>query len=471
MARFRRDVLPGGFDDVARKGFRLADTLNGISALDHASRGASGYGPGEAPQWDDYSKCIHCGLCLNSCPTYRVLHVEMDSPRGRIYQMIQVDHGRLLLADSFVRHMDLCLDCRACETACPSGVNYGRLIEAARGQIERHYKRPWKASFLRRAFYRGLLPYPRRLAAAGWILRAWQRSGAERALRASGALRLARVESVARLAPRMDKPFFFGRLGMTFPATGPRRARVALLAGCIAQVAFARLNDATIRVLTRNGCEVVVPREQGCCAALHVHAGMRNLARLMALKNIRAFASGSYDAIITNAAGCGSVLKDYPELFEQVDRDHLEEARAFSAKVKDVTEFLAELGLRGELAAVRARVTYQDPCHLCHAQGIRSAPRALIGAIPGVEFAELRDAEVCCGSAGVYNVIHNDVASRLLDAKMKCVDDTRAGIILTANPGCMIQLQAGVAASSNPNRRVLHVVELLDESYRMSGTK
>lgn len=445
---------------------RMPDSLQGVNVLDEASLCASGYGAGEAPRWEDYSKCIHCGLCLNSCPTYRVLGQEMDSPRGRIYQMIQVDRGRLALGESFVRHMDLCLDCRACETACPSGVNYGRLIEAARGQIERYYARPRKSAALRRAFYRHLLPYPRRLAALGWMLRAWQRSGAEAALRSSGALKMLGFDGIARLAPRMDKPFFFHSAGATFPAEGTRRARVALLAGCIAQVAFARLNDATIRVLTRNGCEVVIPPGQGCCAALHVHAGMRDLARSMALKNIRAFAPGNYDAIITNAAGCGSVLKDYSELFEQVDSGHLEEARVFSSRVKDVTEFLAEIGINREMGEVRARVTYQDPCHLSHAQRIRAAPRELIAAIPGIEFTELRDVEVCCGSAGVYNVVHNDLASQLLSAKMQRVDETGAGIILTANPGCLIQLRSAVENSSEPQRRVLHVVELLDEAYQ-----
>ncbi|MGH9397447.1 MAG: (Fe-S)-binding protein [Terriglobia bacterium] len=430
---------------------------------------ASGYGAGEAPRWEDYSKCIRCGLCLNSCPTYRVLGEEMDSPRGRIYQMIQVDRGRLPLGESFVRHMDLCLDCRACETACPSGVNYGRLIEAARGQVERHYPRSAAGALLRSAFFRHLLPYPRRLAAVGWLLRAYQSSGVEAAIQASGFLRVLHLDKIARLSPRMEKPFFFNRLGTVIPARGPRRYRVALAAGCIAQVAFARLNDATIRVLARNGCEVTIPAEQGCCAALHVHAGMRDMARAMALKNIRAFAAGNYDAIITNAAGCGSVLKDYPELFEQVDSGHLEEARAFSARVKDVTEFLDEIGVNREMAAIKARVTYQDPCHLAHAQRIRAAPRALIASIPGLEMTELKDSEVCCGSAGIYNVVHNDLAMRLLEAKMARVDETGAEIILTANPGCMIQLRAGVAASSNPRRRVLHVVELLDEAYAASG--
>lgn len=431
----------------------------------------SNFGPGEAPEWDDYSKCIHCGLCLNSCPTYRVLGQEMDSPRGRIYQMIQVDRGRLELGESFAEHIGLCLDCRACETACPSGVEYGRLVEAARGQLQRFGRRSTFSHFLRGLFFRGLLPHPGRLRAVGWLLRLYQQSGAERAILSSGLLKVmpGNLTKVAQLSPRMEKPFFFGRLGSVVPAIGPRRYRVALIAGCIAQVSFARLNDATARVLARNGCEVHIPAGQGCCGALHVHAGYRELARELALRNIKAFAAGKYDAIIANAAGCGSVLKEYPELFEHEQREHLPAAKAFSAAVKDVTEFLAEIGLNREMKPVHQRATYQDPCHLGHAQRIRSAPRELIAAIPGLEFTELKEAEICCGSAGIYNVVHNDLSMRLLDAKMERVDQTQADLILTANPGCMIQLRAGVAASSNPRRRVLHVVELLDEAYRASS--
>lgn len=433
---------------------------------------ATGYGPGEAPRWADYSKCIQCGLCLNSCPTYRVLGQEMDSPRGRIYQMIQVDNGRLPLGESFVRHIDLCLDCRACETACPSGVEYGRLVEAARGQIELYYNRPPVNTILRNLFFRHLLPHPRRLRAAGWLLRAYQRSGLERAVTTSGMLRFlpGRLDRVAGLAPRMEKPFFFNRLGTVVPAVGTRRTRVAFLAGCIAQVSFARLNDATVRVLARNGCEVVIPAQQGCCGALHVHAGLRDMARTLALKNIRAFEAARADAVITNAAGCGSVVKEYPQLFEQEAGAHLQAARAFSARVKDVTEFLAEAGLRDlRMASIKARATYQDPCHLGHAQRIRSAPRALIASVPGIEMVDLKEAEVCCGSAGIYNVAHNDLATRLLEAKMERVDETGAELILTANPGCMIQLRAGIAASANRRRRVLHVIELLDEAYAAAG--
>ena len=448
--------------------------IDALTAEANGTTARSGYGPGEAPTFEFYSKCIRCGLCLNSCPTYRELGVEMDSPRGRIYQMVQVERGRLPLSESFVRHIDLCLDCRSCETACPSGVQYGRLVEAARGQIEKHYRRPFLSSLARNLFLRGLLPHPGRIKLAGHLLGLYQRSGLERLVLGSGLLKLfpGRLAEIARLAPRIERPFFFDQLGTVHPAMGERRYRVALFAGCIANVSFARLNEATIRVLQRNGCEVVVPAEQGCCGALHVHAGMRDLARELAARNIRTFLDGGFDAIISNAAGCGSVLKEYPELFEEERRELHEPAQRFSRSLKDVTEFLAAIDLNREFAVMNVRVTYQDPCHLGHAQRVRSAPRKLLAAVPGLSFVELKEAEICCGSAGTYNVAHNELAERLLAAKMQRIDETGADVILTANPGCLLQLRAGAARAEKP-RRVLHVIELLDEAYRAatSSTK
>jgi glycolate oxidase iron-sulfur subunit len=391
----------------------------------------------------------------------------MDSPRGRIYQMVQVESGRLPLGESFVRHIDLCLDCRACETACPSGVEYGKMVEAARGQIEKYYKRPPLATLLRKLFFHELLPYRQRLEVAGKILRFYQRSGLERLVLASRLLKLlpGSLDRIARLAPRMEKPFFTERLGTVVPAVGTRRYRVAFFAGCIANLSFARLNDATLRVLAKNGCEVVIPAEQGCCGALHVHAGIRDLARELAKRNIRAFRADGFDAVITNAAGCGSVLKEYPLLFEEEDRDYLEPAKAFSGKLRDVTEFLASIDFNKEFAVTRVRATYQDSCHLGHAQKIRSAPRKLLAAVPGLELIELKESEICCGSAGIYNVVHNDMAEKLLQNKMRRIEETKADLILTANPGCLLQLRAGVSRAGG-EVRVLHVVELLDEAYR-----
>jgi glycolate oxidase iron-sulfur subunit len=429
----------------------------------------SGYGAGEAPRWVDYSRCVHCGLCLNACPTYRELGLEMDSPRGRIYQMIQVENGRLPMGESFVRHIDLCLDCRACETACPSGVEYGKLVEVARGQIEKYYHRPPLTTLLRKLFYYEILPHPRRLQFVGKLLRFYQRSGLEKLVLSSRVLKLlpGRLQQVARLAPRMEKPFFYERMGKTFPAEGKRRYRVALFAGCIANLSFARLNDATVRVLTKNGCEVVVPREQGCCGALHVHAGIRGIARDLAKRNIEVFLPGKFDAVISNAAGCGSVLKEYPLLFQEEDKEFLEPAKAFVERLRDVTEFLAGIDLNCRLGTMKVRATYQDPCHLGHAQRVRTAPRKLLAAIPGLELIELKESDICCGSAGVYNVLHNEMSERLLVNKMRRIDETRADLILTANPGCLLQLRAGVKDAGD-QRRVLHVIELLDEAYRIA---
>ena len=272
------------------------------------------------------------------------------------------------------------------------------------------------------------------------------------------------LANLARLSPRMEAPFFTERLGSVVPAEDKQQYRVAFFAGCIANLAFARLNDATVRVLARNGCEVVIPEDQGCCGALHVHAGFRDLARRLAKRNIQTFLSGNFDAIITNAAGCGSVLKEYPQLFEEEEKELLEPAKAFSARLKDATEFLAGIDFKRDFGIIKTRATYQDPCHLGHAQRVRSAPRKLLAAVPGVELIELKEAEVCCGSAGIYNVAHNEMAERLLQSKMRRIEETGAEVILTANPGCLLQLRAG-AARAGSHRRVMHVIELLDEAY------
>ncbi len=417
------------------------------------------------PTWEDYSKCIHCGLCLNACPTYRLLGVEPDSPRGRIHQMILVEEGRLKLGDSFVRHIDLCLDCRACETACPSGVQYGKLVEAARAQIEQHHRRPLFSRLLRSLGLRHLLPYPRRLAWVARLLRFYQRSGAQTLVRRSGLLRwLGKLGAAEKFLPRIDDRFFFSQLGQVFPAEGKRRARVAFFAGCMQQVAFTQLNQTTIRVLQKNGCDVIVPAGQVCCGALHVHAGVRDVARRLARQNLDAFATDDFDAIVTNTAGCGSTLKEYHQLFPD-DEKAKQKAEQFQDKMRDVTEFLAALGLRPPEKEVRLRVTCQDSCHLLHGQKVRHAPRELLRAIPGIELVEMKLADHCCGSAGIYNLLHPEIAGELLAEKMEHARATSADVIVTANPGCILQLRAGVEQFGT-GQQVLHVVELLDRAYR-----
>jgi glycolate oxidase iron-sulfur subunit len=421
--------------------------------------------PDLVPAYEDYAHCTHCGLCLNHCPTYRLWKLEADSPRGRIRQMILVEQGELAAGRIFVQHMDQCLDCRACETACPAGVEYGKLIEYARARIEKEYRRPLLARMARDFVYRRLLPFPRRIAAAARLTRFYQRSGLQWLARRSGALHLLGLAERERLLPRMeDDPFFFEQLGKVFPAQGTRRARVAFFAGCVAQVSFARLNEATIRVLTANGCEVIVPGGQLCCGALAAHAGVRDVARDLARRNLAVFSSGKFDAIITNAAGCGSTLKEYAHLFSAEEPEYAQ-ALAFQAKMRDVTEFLAALGLSAPLKSIALRVTYQDSCHLLHGQKVKDAPRQLLRAIPGVEFVELPYTEICCGSAGVYNVTQTEASMELLTEKMKHAAKTKAQVIVTANPGCLLQLRAG-AEIHKTGQEVLHVVELLDRALR-----
>jgi glycolate oxidase iron-sulfur subunit len=418
--------------------------------------------PGLIPVYEDYARCIHCGLCLNACPTYRLWNLEADSPRGRIHQMIHVEQGDVPVTDSFVDHIDKCLDCRACETACPSGVEYGKLVEYARARIERDYQRPLLSRIARDVVYRRLLPYPKRTATVARLLRFYQRSGLQSLARATGILKLLGVDKRERLLPRVDRNFFYDRLGKIFPATGERRARVAFFAGCVANVTFAELNAATIRVLTANGCDVVVPDGQLCCGALAAHAGVRDVARELARKNLGAFVLDDVDAIVTNAAGCGSTLKEYHHLFTQDDAEN-GQAAAFARKTRDVTEFLAALGLSSPLRALPLRVTYQDSCHLLHGQKVREAPRKLLRAIPGLDLAELPHSDICCGSAGVYNVTQTEASLELLAEKMRCASATRAQVIATSNPGCLLQMRAG-AEMHHTNQQVLHVIELLDQA-------
>ena len=418
----------------------------------------------DKPRQADLDRCVHCGLCLNACPTYRALGVEMDSPRGRIYQMVQVAGGTPVSA-SYVEHIELCLACRGCESACPSGVPYGRMVEAARAEIESARPRPLPARLMRRFVFGRLLQSPGTMTVLGTLLYLYQGSGLQKLVRAMGFLKLlGRLGDVEQLAPPAEPPFFFSRIGRTFPAVGERRYRVALMAGCVANVSFARLNEATVRVLQKNGCEVTVPQGQSCCGALHVHAGLREDARTLARRNIDAVLAGGYDAILTNAAGCGSTLKEYGELLEH-DAQYAERARQFSTRMKDVTEFLASIELNPEMRPVRLTVTYQDSCHLAHGQRVRTAPRKLLSAIPGLTFREMPLSDLCCGSAGIYNIVQSDMAMEILQRKMDSVNSTGAEVIATANPGCMLQLRAGARMHGN-GQRVVHVVELLDEAYQ-----
>jgi len=420
------------------------------------------------PTWELYSKCVHCGLCLNNCPTYRVLGMEMDSPRGRIRQMADVAEGKMAISKSYVTHIDRCLGCVACETACPSGVQYGHLAERARAQIERECPRGWFTKKLRDYFFGKLLGDYKALANVSSWLRLNQRSGLQSFVRATGVLKFMGLAEMEALSPVVDDEFYFSEFGKTFPAEGELRGRVLFHAGCIACTTFSDLNRATVRVLNKNGIEVHVPAAQGCCGALSAHAGYRDTAREMAAKNIPVFLheTEQYDAIVTNAAGCGAHLKNYADLFAASgDSESIARAAQFSRKVKDISEYLHALGLRPPKKKLGFRVAYQDPCHLLHAQKIKIAPRELLKAV-GATIVALPHADQCCGSAGSYNITQNELSMKILAAKMDDIATIidRADVIGTANVGCQLQLRAGVD-QRGMSLEVKHVVELLNECY------
>jgi glycolate oxidase iron-sulfur subunit len=416
-------------------------------------------------QIPELDKCIQCGFCLQACPTYRMLGVEPESPRGRIHLIEAAAQGRIPIDARFEEHMYVCLGCRACETACPAGVKFGTIIEAARAEIG-----PTGSPVARRmtlAAMRHLMPYPGRLRTGAVLLRLYQRSGLGRLARALHLMprRLAEMESLLPPVPSR----FFAPSPEVYPAIGERRARVGLLSGCVMSLLFADVNDATIRVLQRNGCDVVVPRGQGCCGALNIHNGEREAVKQMARRNIESFLAAGVDAVIINAAGCGAASKEYHVLFRDDDPAYAKRAETYSRLCRDASEFLADLGLVGRMGEVRARVTYQDPCHLLHGQGIRRQPRELLRRIPGLELVELEGSDRCCGSAGIYNVVQPGYSRRILDEKMDAVARTGAEMLVAPNPGCMLQLAAGTRAHGLATE-VHHLIDLLDRAYAAAET-
>ena len=407
-------------------------------------------------------QCVHCGLCLNQCPTYRATGLEPESPRGRIHLVKAAADGRIELSDRFKEHIYLCLLCRACESACPSGVQYGRIAETAREHIG-----PPGSDFARRILnfvFTQMLPYAGRLKLAFTLLRLYQRSGLQRLVRP---LMSQKLRDMDAMLPAIPKKFFQPEANV-LPAIGPRRARVAMLNGCVMPLLFGAVNDATVRVLRRNGCEVIFPEQQICCGALNTHNGENVAAKKMARQNIDAFLAAGVDAIVVNAAGCGAAMKEYDYLLRN-DADYAEKAKRFSALVKDAGEFLAGLGLVGVMAPVNLAVTYQDPCHLAHGQKIRSQPRQLLQAIPGLKLIEMEGSDRCCGSAGIYNLTHAGMSQHLLNEKMQSVGAANADAIVAPNPGCMLQLSYG-AKSYGPNLPVYHLMDLLDRSYGEAET-
>jgi glycolate oxidase iron-sulfur subunit len=419
-----------------------------------------GYSEIDPPAFSEILRCTHCGMCLNQCPTYRALGWEMDSPRGRIYLMRGVAEGRFGIDSMFAEHMDVCLACRACQSACPANIDFGKMVEAARWQVNQAIPKSRTEKFVRWAVFEQLFPYNGRLRLFATLIMLYQRVGVQALARKLNVIP-AGLRDSERLLPRL--PLRFTPLGKRYRAAGQKRGRVALLSGCVMGTVYAPVNAATIRVLRRNGYDVVVPAKQICCGALSVHAGERALAKEMAKRNIDAFDDGGNDAILVNAAGCGVAMKEYGDLLKD---DPLWRARAekFSARVRDVSEFLDAEGIQAPTRRIDRRATYQDPCHLAHGQGVRAQPRRLLQSIPGLVVVEMRDPDRCCGSAGIYNITHPDIAMQVLDAKMENIAAAQPEIIVTGNAGCMLQLQLGVHRAGL-NAEVLHVMELLDRAY------
>jgi glycolate oxidase iron-sulfur subunit len=428
-------------------------------------------------------KCVHCGFCLPSCPTYVLWGEEMDSPRGRIYLMKAGIEGRTAMTPAFVNHFDACLGCMACVTSCPSGVQYAPILEATRAQIERRYPRSLADRLFRGAIF-AVLPFPNRLRAAlaplvvlGPILRIIARAsrpdGAPRTT--NGARRstndetrtsiVARLRAVLALAPRITWAALFASTPARTPAQGEPRLTVGLLTGCVQRLVFPRVNAATVNVLSAEGCAVVAPPDQGCCGALALHAGRLEEARAFARRMIAVFERDGVERIAVNAAGCGSSMKEYGQLLAD-DPAWAARARAFSARVRDITEIVSELGPpRAPRHPLALRVAYHDACHLAHAQGVRRPPRDLLESIPGVEILPVAEQEICCGSAGIYNLVEPDTARELGDRKAVYLDAVKPDLIATANPGCMLQI-AAASVRFGRSWPIRHPIEIVDASIR-----
>ena len=423
----------------------------------------------DAPEEADLYKCVHCGFCLQACPTYLETGLETESPRGRIALMKAVNEGRIGMTDSVVRHWDLCIQCRACEVACPSGVPYGSLIEATMAQVERNRQVGIIPRLVAGLALNHIVPNQGRLEFTVGLARVYQKSGIQTLVRKSGLLRLV-SRSIADMEgsmPAVSDRFFRAR-GQTTAPQGMIRSRVALLSGCVMPLFSGPEMEAVVRVLSRNECEVVVPEGQVCCGAIHSHVGDLETTRAMARRNIDVFADAGMDAVVVASAGCGSRMKEYDHLLRD-DAQYAEKAERFVHTVKDIHEFLVDLPFAPPTAELSYRVTYQDSCHLGNAQRITSAPRQILNSIPGVDFVELPGADRCCGAGGTYTITERDFSLRVLGSKMDDFETTGADVIATANPGCLLQLQYGIG-DRGLSADVKYVTDLLDEAYRLEDT-
>ena len=422
------------------------------------------------PAADLLADCVHCGFCLPPCPTYALWSRETDSPRGRIHLMKVATEGKAEINSAFASHFDTCLGCMACVTACPSGVQYDKLVEATRAQIERHVVRPLGDRLFRRMIF-ALFPYPRRLRWMALALWSYRRSGLQWIARTTGLLRLlpARVRAMEAVAPRFSLRGAWSAMPAHVPAEGEPRRRVALLLGCVQRVFFSDVNRATARVLAAEGCDVAIPPAQGCCGALMLHAGLEADAAAMARTFIDAFepVMADVDAIVINAAGCGSTLKAYGHLLRD-DPAYAERAASLAAKCRDISEVLADLEPRAPRHPVAGRIAYHDACHLQHAQQVSAEPRRVLAAIPDLDVRDVPDGGLCCGSAGIYNLVEPEAADELGRRKARNVLATGADTVISSNPGCLLQLQSTLAREGRP-LRTMHLVELVDASIR--GTR
>jgi len=416
----------------------------------------------DVPSAEDLANCIHCGFCLPSCPTYLATGQELESPRGRLHLIGAIRDGRIETTPRTIEHLDLCLQCRACETACPSAVPYGRIMEDARASLMANdpvdQPRAWR---LRAFALRNVLARPRVLRLVLGAARLYQRTGMRAVVRRWLAPLLpAPLRRLEASAPSLTAAPFRRTGLLASPACA--RTRVAMLLGCLHGEMYPNMHAATVTALEHAGCEVVAPPAQVCCGALHAHAGDVETARALARRNIHAFEAAAVDAVIVNAAGCGAAMKEYGRLLRH-DRNWAERAEAFSARVKDVLEFVADQDFARDLGRVERTVTLQDACHLAHAQGIRKAPREILGAIPGITFREMANSDRCCGSAGLYSVVRPEMSGRVLEPKMAAIAATEAATVCTSNPGCTLQIENG-ARRFDVDADVRHVIEVLAES-------
>ncbi len=419
----------------------------------------------DRPSLDIINDCVHCGFCLPACPTYVETHNELDSPRGRIHLIKNAVEGKIPLDDSLVKHLDLCLGCLACETACPSGVKYSSLIETSRSQIERRYNRNSFDKIIRSIIF-SIFPYTLRLKLLSPFLLAYKYLGFKYFLNKTGLVEKlpSGIRNFIKLTPDIKASEFFSGLPKFVKSKNDKIYNVILLKGCVQSVFSPNVNKSTVNVLSKLGCDIEIPKKQGCCGALSLHSGRMEEARAFAKKLIDEFSKHDYDTIIVNSAGCGSSMKEYAILLID-DPEYRDKAKQFSSKTKDIIEFLDEIGFEADLNEINKKVTYQDACHIAHGQRITSEPRQLIKQIPGIQFAELSESDMCCGSAGIYNLVQPEMSEKLLKRKVLNIKEIKPDILAAGNPGCLLQITSGLN-KEGINIETAHPIELIDEAMK-----